>query len=113
GFDAHHRVGDLAVHVLDRARHTLAAVAGAPVAQLDRLVGAGARTARDRGPTAGAGEQLDVDLDGRVAPRVEDLPPHNFDDGAHAFPLMAVASVADVANEPTRHLPGSGVACPP
>ena len=76
-------VGDLAVHVLDRGAHALAAVALAAVAQLDGLVGAGARAARDDGPPARAGEQLDLDLDGRVPPGVEDLAAHDLDDRAH------------------------------
>ena len=47
--DAVELVGDLAVHVRDRVRHALAAVAVAAVAQLDRLVLAGRRPARHRG----------------------------------------------------------------
>ena len=54
--------------------HTLAAVAVVAVAELDRLVGAGARAARDRGAPARAREQLDLHLDGGVAAGVEDLP---------------------------------------
>ena len=78
-----HGVGDLAVDVLDRGAHALAAVALAAVAQLDGLVGAGAGAARHGRPAAGAAEQLDLDLDGGVAAGVEDLPADDFDDLAH------------------------------
>ena len=77
------RVADLAVHVRDGVLHTLAAVAQLAVAELDRLVGAGAGAARDRGPAPGARGQLDLDLDGRVAARVQDLPPGDVVNDAH------------------------------
>ena len=66
-FDPDDRLADLAVDVRDRALDALAAVAVAAVAQLDRLVGAGARPARDGRAAPGPGEELDLDLDGRVA----------------------------------------------
>ena len=83
GVEADDGVGDLAVDVLDRGAHALAAVALAAVAQLVRLVRAGARAARDDGPAPRARQQLDVDLDGRVPPGVEDLAAHDLHDRAH------------------------------
>ena len=47
--------------------------AAAAVAQLDRLVHAGRRAGRDGGAADGARLEQHVDLDGRVAARVEDL----------------------------------------
>ena len=60
-------------HVLDRARDALAAPGLAAVAQLDRLVLAGRGAGGDRRAAERARLELDVDLDGRVAARVEDL----------------------------------------
>ena len=77
------RVGDLGVHVLDRAADALAAEALAAVAQLDGLVRAGARAARHDGAAGRARDQLDLDLDGGIAPRVEHLTPDHLDDRAH------------------------------
>src|SRR5262249_38767332 len=86
GVEPDHRVGDLAVHVLDGACHTLAAVARVVIAQLDGFVRARARTARHRGSTPRAGDQLDFDLYGRIAPGVEDLPPtHGLDDAQDCY----------------------------
>ncbi len=65
--EAHDGIADLAVDEPDRGLHALAAIALAAVAQLHGLVRAGARTARHGRPPAGAREQLDLDLDGRVA----------------------------------------------
>ena len=83
GVEAGDRLADLAVHVRDRVLHALAAVADLAVAELDRLVRAGAGSARDRGPAPGPADELDLDLDGRVAARVEDLPPGDVIDDAH------------------------------
>ena len=74
---------DLAVHVAYRVANSFAAVAVTAVAQLDGLVGTGARTARDRGPAPGAGYQLDLDLDGRIATGIEDLAPDDIVNDAH------------------------------
>ena len=80
--------------MLDRGAHALAAVALAAVAQLDGLVGAGAGAARHDGPPARAREQLDLDLDGGVAPRVEDLAPDDLDDRAHRRTLLYASVTA-------------------
>ena len=64
-----------------------------------RRSGRSARPARAR-------EQLDLDLDGGVAPGVEDLAPDDLDDRAHACSSVSdvapwpVATVADVTSEP-------------
>jgi len=86
------RRGDVGVHVLDRRADALAAVPLAAVTQLVGLVGAGTGAARDDGPTLRAGEQFDVDLDGRVPPGVEDLAADDLHDRAHLLqhPLVAV-----------------------
>ncbi len=72
-FEAHDGLGDLAVDVHDRALDTLAAVALIVVAQLGRFVRTRAGTAGDRSATPSPREELDLDLDRRVAPRVQDL----------------------------------------
>ena len=70
---ARDRRGDLAVDVRDRPRHALAEVGVAAVAQLGRLELAGRGAGRDRRAAARARAQREVDLDGRVPARVEDL----------------------------------------
>ena len=76
--------GDLAVDVRDGALDALAAVAVPAVAQLDRLADAG-RGARGRdGPSARAGIEEHLGLDGRVAAGVEDLAPDHVLNGAHS-----------------------------
>ena len=59
----------------DRLLDTLADVAVAAVAQLDRLVLAGRRAGRHDGAADGAAVQTDHHLDGGVATRIEDLAP--------------------------------------
>jgi hypothetical protein len=86
GVEADHCVGDLGVDVFHGLAHALAAVAVAAVAQLVRLVGAGAGAARHDGAPARAAEQLDVDLDGRVPSGIEDLAAHDLHDRAHDVP---------------------------
>ena len=86
--EAHDGVGDLGVHVLDRGANALAAVALAAVAQLVRLVGTGAGAAGHDGAATRARQQLDVDLDGRVPPGIEDLAAHDLHDRAHVLPAL-------------------------
>ena len=69
-----HRLGDLAVDVGDRLGDALAAARLAAVAQLERLVHAGRRARGHRRAARRARLEADLDLDGRVAARVEDLP---------------------------------------
>ena len=64
---------ELAVDVRHRPLHALAAPPLAAVAQLGGLELAGRGARRHRRPAVGARAQAEVDLDGRVAPRVEDL----------------------------------------
>ena len=67
----------------DGVEDPLAPEAVAAVAQLDGLVGTGARTARHRGSAPGTGHQLDLDLNGRVAAGIEDLPADDIVNDAH------------------------------
>ena len=71
--EAGERVGDLAVRVRDGLRRAFAAPGLAAVAQLGGLEFAGRGARRHRRATARAPGQDEVDLDRRVAPRVEDL----------------------------------------
>ena len=80
---------DLAVHVRDRLRHGLAAVGVAAVAQLDRLVDAGRRARWNGCAARDAGLEADVDLDGGVAPGVEDLAGADVGDTAHSEVSLA------------------------
>jgi hypothetical protein len=64
---------DLAARVLDRAAHPLPTEGLLAVAELDRLELPGRRAGRHGRPAEGPGLETDVDLDGRVAARVEDL----------------------------------------
>ena len=92
GVEAADLLGDLAVDVGDGSGDALAAEAITAVAQLDRLVLAGRRAARHgRPPRRPAGEH-DVDLDRRVAPRVEDLPALHVHDLTHGSATVVVPS---------------------
>src|SRR5207237_3024800 len=73
GARADQRLGDLPVDVRDGARDALAVPLRAAVAKLGRLelAGRGARWDRRAAPCSAV--QQHVDLDGRIAPRVEDL----------------------------------------
>src|SRR5262245_11382350 len=66
-----------------RPPHPLAAVTARAmaVAQLDRLVPAGAGPGRDDGPATGAAFKVDFDLNRRVAAAVEHLAGVDADDG--------------------------------
>ena len=77
------RRGDLAVDVGDRPRDALAGPGVAAVAQLDRLELAGRGARGHRGQAARAGLERDLDLDRRVAARVEDLAGVDGGDRAH------------------------------
>ena len=83
GARAGERLRDRVVDVADRRRHALAAPALAAVAKLGRLELAGRCAGRDRGAAERAAVEPDVDLDRRVAPRVEDLPCVDLFDRAH------------------------------
>ena len=81
---AHDRGGDLAVDMPDCARDALAEPGGVAVTQLDGFVLTRGGPGRNRRHAAGTGSELDLDLDGRVAARVEDLPRVDGGNGAHA-----------------------------
>src|SRR3546814_15431837 len=67
------------------------------VAQLDRLVGAGRGAGGHGGAAEGAALQSDVDLDGRIAPGVQDLPGLNIDDCSHGpLGVLGVSTAPDV-----------------
>ena len=74
------RLGDLAVDVADRLQDGLAAPRRPAVAELDRLVDAGRGAGRDDRAAERAGVEPDVDLDRRIAPRVDDLPSAHLSD---------------------------------
>ena len=94
-------VGDLVVDELRPPWRTpLPPIAVAAVAQLDRLVLAGGRTRRDGGAAAGPAVQDHLDLDGRVAPGIEDLATDNVHDLAHRrVPPSAVAVGASATRQ--------------
>ena len=85
GVDAEQGRPELGAHVLDRLRDALAEPGLAAVPQLERLVDAGRRPRGHRGTAARAALELDVDLDRRVPPRVEDLPCTDGGDGGYRF----------------------------
>ena len=86
--EADQRVGDLAVDVADRPRDALPEPGVAAVAELDRLVLAGRGAGRHQRHAERTGLEADLDLDGRVAPRVEHLPAVDVDDRSHVFLLF-------------------------
>jgi len=89
GGQADHRRGDRVEHPLDRLLHTLAAVARAAVAQLDGLVLAGGGPGGDRRACRGSVDQGDLDLDGRIAARIEDLAGGDLFDDGHGLSLVS------------------------
>ena len=83
--DAGERARDLTVDVRDRLQHALAEVCrGIAVAQLDGLVLAGRRSGRDGRASEGARREPHVDLQCRIAPRVEELACVHLGNRAHA-----------------------------
>ena len=83
---------DLAVDMVDRACDPFPEPGGAAVTELDGLVLAGGGAGRHRGHATGAGGELDLDLDGRVAPRVEDLPGVDVGDRSHMGSVLVTAT---------------------
>jgi hypothetical protein len=74
GVEAHDRLGNLGVDVLDGLQHALAGVARRiAVAQLERLAAAGRGPRRHGRASHHPGFDQHVALDGRVAARIEDL----------------------------------------
>ncbi|EAP76479.1 probable phosphopyruvate hydratase [Roseovarius nubinhibens ISM] len=84
GVKAQERVGDLAIDGGDGLEHALAHVAAlVAIAAFDRLVGAGGGARGDGGAAHGAVFEDHVDLDGGVAPAVEDFAGVDVDNRAH------------------------------
>jgi hypothetical protein len=84
GVEAGKEVEDLAVHRIERLAYALAEIALlVAVALLHRFVRAGGGARRHRGAAAHAILERDIDLDGRVAARIEDLAADDIDDGGH------------------------------
>ncbi len=70
GVQANEGVGALIVHMLNGGQNALAHVA---VPKLDGLEGTGGSAGRNDGAAGGAVDQRDLNLDGGVAARIEDL----------------------------------------
>jgi hypothetical protein len=75
--------------VRDRTLDAFAVPCVTAVPKLNGLVHAGRRTRRDGGTADGSRLEQDVDLDGRVAPRVEDLAGADVGDTAHRTVSLA------------------------
>ena len=88
---------DLVDDVLDRPGHPLAAVFRAAVPELDGLEGAGRGSARHARPGDGPVIERDLDLEGRVAPGIQDLPGMDRFYGGHRRLLAYVRVVASVS----------------
>ena len=82
---------------VDGLGHALAAVALAAVAQLHRLEGAGGRAAGHGGPGDRPVVEGDLDLDGGVSARVEDLPRAYGIDAGHGGSLASPGPVMAAA----------------
>ena len=89
GIPAADGLGDLAVDIRHSFRHALAPVGLAAVAELDRFVHSGRRPRRNGGAPERPGIEPDVDLDRRIAARVEDLARVNVLDRAHLSVSLA------------------------
>ena len=94
GIEAGKRRTDFAVDGLDGAPHALAAVAGTAVSQLMRLMCAGRGAGRHRGAAMMAVVEHHIDLDGRVAPAIENFPADDGGDGGHDEPCERVEELA-------------------
>ena len=75
---------DFVDHALHGPLHALAAVLVAAVPELHRLERAGGRPARHSRASRGAVIERDLDLDGRVTTRIQDLPGMDRFDGSHS-----------------------------
>ena len=85
------RLGDLAVDVADGLQDGLAAPPGPAVAELDRFVDAGRGAGRDDRAAERAGSEPHIDLDRRIAPRVDDLASAHLSD-LHVAPSPLAVS---------------------
>src|SRR5207248_4624633 len=102
-------VPDLVIDGVDGAEHALPAIAVAAVAALDGLVLAGRGPRRHDGPTPRPAVEVDLDLDRRVAARVQDLAPEDQFSGAHDAPVAIVEKLqeqqAQVTASPAARAP--------
>ena len=89
GIHAAQRLGELVPDIVHRFAHALAQPGLATVAQLDGLEAARRGARRHRRAAEGGVFERDVDLDGGIAARVEDLPRGDVGDpsAAHSLPL--------------------------
>ena len=99
GVHADERRGDLRIYVAHRPPHPLAPVSvRLAVAQLDCFPAAGRGPGGNRRPAGAAVVEKNVDLDGGIAPGVEDLPgADRRDASAHrrTSPLVTAPSAAE------------------
>src|ERR1019366_8099939 len=102
GIAANRGAGDLAVDVADGLGVPLPAECVAAIAQFDRFVLAGRRARRNRRAAQRSRLQLDVDLDRRITPAIEDLSSVNLCDRPHAPPAYSRPSALRVLCGPTR-----------
>ncbi len=87
-------IEDLGVDGIHGLLDPLAAIAGATVAQLDRLMGAGGGAGGNRGPAEGAVFKGDIHLDGGIAAAVQDFAGGDVDDGGHNGNPQRVAAAS-------------------
>ena len=71
------------VHGVDGLHDALAAIARTAIAQLDRFMRARGCARRHGGAAERAILQRDIDLDGGIAPAVQDFAGGDVDDGGH------------------------------
>ncbi len=96
---------DGVVDVVDGLEDALAEIAGlVAVAQLQRLVGAGAGAAGHGGPADRAVVQDHLDLDGRIAAAVQNFAGVNAFDAAHGSVVRRLSSPARGASKGTHSL---------
>src|SRR5207253_3104916 len=107
------RIEDLTIDCADRLLHAATAITLAPVAFLDRLMRPGRGARRHRRARDRAAIQRNLDLDGRVAPAVEDLAGMNIGDRAHRGLATKKAVVPAKPGPPPERSPSPpGVATP-
>mmetsp|Transcript_19656 Transcript_19656/g.36931 ORF Transcript_19656/g.36931 Transcript_19656/m.36931 type:complete len:493 (-) Transcript_19656:67-1545(-) len=104
------RIGQHRVDVLHGLQHALPHVPAPSVPKFDRLVDARGRSGRDGGGEGTVGGR-DVDLDGRIAARVDDLPADDVRDGRHGPGALGGGLGGDAAGEEGGGLGGDHGAC--
>ena len=90
--EAGKRLGNFAVHVLDRAQHSLAEIAlVVAIAQLNRLVLARGSPAGHGGAAAGTIGEEDLGFHGRVSAGIENLSGGDLRDRGHTIRAAEVS----------------------